>query len=55
MTLDSYDDMIRINKLIGNKLMWNESNWVVCGELKMLFGFNKLLVMVVWEQTLGGC
>lgn len=31
------------------------SIWVVCDELKMLFGFNKLLVMVVWEPTLGGC
>ena len=41
--------------LIGNKLMWNERNWIVCGKLKMLFGTNKLCVMVVWEPTLGCC
>jgi hypothetical protein len=33
--------------------MWNESNYFVCGELMMLFGINKLWVMVVWEPTLG--
>ena len=41
--------------LIGNKLMWNERIWIVCGKLKMLFGTNKLCVMVVWEPTLGCC
>jgi hypothetical protein len=33
--------------LFGNKLMWDESNWLVCGELKMLVGINKLWAMVL--------
>jgi hypothetical protein len=40
--------------VIQNYVEW-ESIWIVCGELKMLFWFNKLLVMVVWEPTLDSC
>jgi hypothetical protein len=59
VALDGYEDLRLVEWrrvcLIGNKLMWNERNWIVCGKLKMLFGTNKLCVMVVWEPTLGCC
>jgi hypothetical protein len=35
--------------------MWNESNLIVFGELKMLFGINEMEVLVVRKPTLSGC